>query len=420
MIESYWLNKATSYKLGRLKKYLTVPAFNIKCGESKCCISRYDSQVLTTTEFQLPQNQFCLEVWIKPVCRSQYICTKGTDFALLLDTAGRVTCIIGGLHTVLRTDEFKTILFDEWNHIGLNYDGTIVSIYINGQLAASTAVAMVSSYSYIQIASQIAGLADFGGYLDEIKLWKTARSYEQLTKDYQRPVNKNNTIEPELLSYWKMNSMQDTIVPDEMNLNHFTINEVTANTLNPADGYPIKYGASWTAGVFDVDLLTQKVSLQYPVKPPTDANFALVVKWIDDNEEVQRRYLWTVDGVDLDPTITEYSGEVLPADSWQLEVWNIDGASYCTLTEDFKLYISETTLPKTSVDKVNQSAGRLNAINDSLGLTFPAAYPLTFNTQQWTLDSTIVIPSQPPDNNSYLLTEDGNFLVTEDGKKIRL
>jgi hypothetical protein len=144
---------------------------------------------------------------------------------------------------------------------------------------------------------------------------------------------------------------------------------------------PFIYGASFIPAQFDVTL-TAPSAFKFPIMPPDDTTFQLVVRWVDSDGDTHRRKLWALAGVDIAPPLDLYNGETISA-SFTLECWNVDGASTIELPSELVLYSSLSTLPTTDTDHTNMAAIDNPTVDTTLAAPFPLTpFPLVFNTQQ--------------------------------------
>lgn len=140
-----------------------------------------------------------------------------------------------------------------------------------------------------------------------------------------------------------------------------------------------KLGASFAAAEIPISA-DGKFSIKFPVTPPSNNNFALAVIWTDDDGVFHRKFLFDAEeGIDYAPEIEFYNGEVIAA-SAKFEIWNVDGGISVDLDADITLYISRTTNPTTSHDRVSIAADTLT-IDTTIYEPLPlATFPLQFNS----------------------------------------
>jgi hypothetical protein len=126
-----------------------------------------------------------IEAWINPA-------RIPTDRAGILDCDGRygfflysndeVECIAGG------TASAGPIAIGEWTHVACTSDGTTVRVYVDGKLAGSasaTALSTTGSMTGITLGGNNppGGGDPLGGSLDELRLFRAARTAGQICAD---------------------------------------------------------------------------------------------------------------------------------------------------------------------------------------------------------------------------------------------
>lgn len=222
------------------------------------------------------------------------------------------------------------------------------------------------------------------GYIAEIRLYEGVKTLADLMSI---PGTTSDAIDSSLKFYVKCLSKD--------------VNEVVPGSIAPydliapndadvivTDVYPpLPYGTSTNVKRFIVNA-TAPCSLKFPLVPPDDVNFALVVSWIDEEGVFNQRMLWNaIDGgandavVDIEPFPANYNGEPLPA-TFYLDAYNVDGLDDATLAADFTLYLSLTTQPIDSHDHTAQ-VDTTPTGDTTLAHSFPLTpFPLTFEEQQ--------------------------------------
>jgi hypothetical protein len=138
-------------------------------------------------------------------------------------------------------------------------------------------------------------------------------------------------------------------------------------------------GGSFVAALFSVTA-TEAFSLKFPVTPPTNANFGMVVAYTDDNGDFQHRLLFSpeVGELTINPPIVDYAGEKLPT-SFNIEIWNVDGNPTVDMSAALTLNTSVLTDPTSSVDQTKLA---LTTPTKSIDIYEPfplAGFPLTFD-----------------------------------------
>lgn len=91
-----------------------------------------------------------------------------------------------------------------WSHIAAEYNGTTMSIFVNGNLVASGPQTgnITPTTSPVTIGRMLNYTAGFTGYLDEIRVWNSALSLDQLRKNMHRRFA--NASQANLVGYWRL------------------------------------------------------------------------------------------------------------------------------------------------------------------------------------------------------------------------
>ncbi|MCP5010401.1 MAG: LamG domain-containing protein, partial [Aestuariibacter sp.] len=74
----------------------------------------------------------------------------------------------------------EVISTGQWHHVAVMYDGAMLSLYVNGQLAATSASTLVSSDGELRIGVSNTGGNYFGGGIDELALFDRALALSEL------------------------------------------------------------------------------------------------------------------------------------------------------------------------------------------------------------------------------------------------
>lgn len=90
----------------------------------------------------------------------------------------------------------------EWHHIACTYDGTMISLYVNGQPVASQVhPGSVSNAAMVELGGSTFFATHFTGVIDEVCLWHEVRSPGDIELDYQGMVSGD---EASLVAFWKL------------------------------------------------------------------------------------------------------------------------------------------------------------------------------------------------------------------------
>ncbi len=110
-------------------------------------------------------------------------------------SAGRVTSAV------------QAVKPKQWNHIAVTVDGRRLTLYINGKQAGILNSTIKSGLPQM-LNFEFGGEGHLlKGYFDDVRIWKTARTAEQIVTDMDVPVL-NPASEPDLLAYYMMDEIE--------------------------------------------------------------------------------------------------------------------------------------------------------------------------------------------------------------------
>lgn len=172
-----------------------------------------------------PTGPFTMEVWINAdswesaIHAGAVIDKQATSpdrgYNITVGEAGRAqfTVSIDGVWKSAATNAIMGL--NTWYHIAGVYDGSSVSIYINGILQASSAVSGSADHStgtdlYFGENPTWSGRY-FDGTLDEVRIWDYAKTAADILNQYTIELTGSET---DLLAYWPMNEGTGTAVGD--------------------------------------------------------------------------------------------------------------------------------------------------------------------------------------------------------------
>ena len=140
----------------------------------------------------------------------------------------------------LRVDNVLTT--GKWMHIAGTYDGTIMKLYLNGNLisSASPAGGLYPPTGDFKFSSS--GAEAFNGKMDEVSVWNYARDVADIREDMYRNAP---TANANLKNYWQFNNGSGTTLSDLKGTATGTLNNMTnANWI--ASTIPFAAGAVYT------------------------------------------------------------------------------------------------------------------------------------------------------------------------------
>ena len=104
----------------------------------------------------------------------------------------------------------STLVAGTWYHIAFTYDGTMMNLYINGELDASmaaTGTLSTSTYGLYFGKRDNTTNHKYKGLMDDFRIWHVARSQD----DIRQCMNHEFTVADTAMSgYWKFNEVSGT------------------------------------------------------------------------------------------------------------------------------------------------------------------------------------------------------------------
>jgi len=187
-----------------------------------------------------PANEITLEAWVYPTAQTAYaqivgnmwdFATEGGGYSLALDgTSGiffniKTSSEIGNTFPNLSSG-VNTLPLNQWSHVAASYDGTSRKIYINGiEIVSSNSISGNIIYP-VSNAVRIGKYQDdnedyfYEGGIEEVRIWKYARTQEQIRSDMHLSVA---SISDSMIGYWAINEATGTSTSDPIYGNNGTL-----------------------------------------------------------------------------------------------------------------------------------------------------------------------------------------------------
>ncbi|RMH69902.1 MAG: T9SS C-terminal target domain-containing protein, partial [Gemmatimonadetes bacterium] len=172
---------------------------------------------------------YTVEAWINPVSWGENNRGRIVDknvYRFMLRNNGNLwwRSTTGGS---VRTSFNNVINWNQWQHVAVICDGSSVEFYVNGVLSSSgqSALTLSASTSNLYIGNNGGTNSTFEGKIDEVRIWNTARSVQDLRE------NMHLTLvgtEPGLVSYWQFNEGTGSTTSDPISGNDGTLNNMDA------------------------------------------------------------------------------------------------------------------------------------------------------------------------------------------------
>ncbi|MBI9061482.1 MAG: DUF1080 domain-containing protein [Marinilabiliaceae bacterium] len=183
--------------------------------------------VVLIKNLNLVTNTFTLEAWIKPVGAQ----ASATGILFMRD-AGNVGLV--GLQfnadqklgynwngKFYNVSSEASVPVDQWSHVAVVVEPTQATLYLNGVKTVNTADHVELSLSstlgigrdYPTYFGSHPTLRDFKGLVDEVRIWKSARTEQQILNNMNGELA-NPASETDLEAYYNFNQTSGTVLPD--------------------------------------------------------------------------------------------------------------------------------------------------------------------------------------------------------------
>ncbi len=139
-----------------------------------------------------------------------------------------------------------------WQHVAATYDGSAIRLYVNGTLVKTIAESRIISINTVTPLAignpdpaSVGGLRGFNGKIDEVRIWNTVRTAQQIAD------NKNVNLvgnEAGLAAYYKMNEGSGTTTADQQTLSKNTGTLVNHTSWGVSGALPVEL-LSFTAQI---------------------------------------------------------------------------------------------------------------------------------------------------------------------------
>lgn len=188
------------------------------------------SYVLTSSPYNY--DNVTIEAWVKSMSvgnGNRYIISnvESSGYGIFLDGKSAKwggVAYIGGSYRNVYSDEI--VKENTWYHIAMTYDGSILKLYINGEMQSNpvqiSGTIKYSSYNMMIGANNGASVVEyFDGVIDEVRIWNKALTQEEINL-YKDRVLKGD--ESGLVGYWRFEEGSGTVANDSSSYgNHGTI-----------------------------------------------------------------------------------------------------------------------------------------------------------------------------------------------------
>ncbi len=150
------------------------------------------------------KSPFTLELWMKGddcqwkelevlIGGGEYSAFEEIDYLPLVIKKGK-------LHNVSTGLESNDVLDDDWHHIALTCDGTFTTLFMDGYLVGrkDTVISIIPG----TIGASEDNKTIFGGWIDEVRVWRIALSKRMIKKWMYKPITANHPHFNKLIAYY--------------------------------------------------------------------------------------------------------------------------------------------------------------------------------------------------------------------------
>ncbi|MBO6523773.1 MAG: VCBS repeat-containing protein [Balneolaceae bacterium] len=196
-------------------------------------------------------DEFTFEAWIKSDDASvrQGIAEKHVSptSGWWIDLNNDVTAVLVTGDGVIAASSSENVSSNTWTHVAVTYNGSQLSVYLNGKDVTSGGAGtgtITNNSNSVMIGSLNWTSADFDGMMDEVRIWKVARSETEIQNNMFQPPYESGR---ELLVHYSFDKGSDsTLIDNSTYLNDATaIGDVTRSDQNHPNGTLITGDEGW-------------------------------------------------------------------------------------------------------------------------------------------------------------------------------
>ena len=174
--------------------------------------------ILYFSQAQAANVNFTLEAWVYPSTSvaSKAVIVKNNELRLFTDDSGYLVCqVYNGTSWQLGATSSAALSLSAWQFVGCAYDGSSIRVFINGEAKGQQAMsANVANTSNSVLFGRDEGgtYSYFQGQIDDVKIYKTARTAEQIRRDYESG--------PPPVAHWRMDENNGLSIIDNSGNNN--------------------------------------------------------------------------------------------------------------------------------------------------------------------------------------------------------
>lgn len=159
--------------------------------------------------FTQPQPNATIEYWFKPDALTANSNQVGPGWGKFLITYDQMQRISAGFENTAAKRMQSTagsIKPGVWSHVAVTIAGSRLNLYINGEWKRTLNVTGANGLPSIPELIFGSNGATISGWIDDVRLWKSARTINQVAADMSSVIV-NPSAEPDLLAYYKMDEI---------------------------------------------------------------------------------------------------------------------------------------------------------------------------------------------------------------------
>jgi hypothetical protein len=170
--------------------------------------------------------------------------TNQTGYTLRCGNNGKLSFVIGKSPGWAESISAAVMQIGQWYHVAGVYDGTTISLYINGVLSGQQAVTgNIGISSNPLLIGESPGYPDrcFDGKIEEVRIWNVARTANQVREYMNIPLTSGSAG---LVAYWQFNEGASNHIYDAINGIEGTFTNIDQNLAWYYSYIPFGKGAS--------------------------------------------------------------------------------------------------------------------------------------------------------------------------------
>ncbi|MBN2829161.1 MAG: LamG domain-containing protein, partial [Candidatus Cloacimonetes bacterium] len=180
------------------------------------CLHFEQGDYVTGTGIESPLSNVSIEAWIKhddEFGGNQRYVTLKNETAVLRAENTNLKFYVKQINNSIAAVSVPNVLVpNEWMHVAGTYNGSILNLYLNGQLIGSN-VAITGGLAVTTGSFDFSsGSESLKGCIDEVKVWNTVRTISEIRSN--RFIELTGS-EPGLIAYWSLNTISGTEFSDQ-------------------------------------------------------------------------------------------------------------------------------------------------------------------------------------------------------------